>query len=122
MRCIPLMLSVFLLVASSAVAQDAVEVDPDHYQVALENEHVRVLLINYGPGETSVMHFHPAGVSIFVTDINVEFELPDGTKMVLEGKAGESGWIPAGHHLPTNISDQPFTGYHIEIKGSESSE
>ena len=100
----------------------SVEVDPDQYTVALENELVRVLLINYGPGETSVMHYHPAGVSVFVTDINVEFELPDGTKMALEGKAGETGWIPAGHHLPTNISDKPFTGYHIEIKGADGGE
>ncbi len=68
------------------------------------------------------MHYHPAGVSVFVTDINVEFELPDGTKMLLEGKAGETGWIPAGQHLPTNIGDEPFTGYHIEIKGSEGDE
>ena len=119
MRRSLLILSVLLLVASGAVAQDAVEVDPDHYEVALENEHVRVLLINYAPGETSVMHYHPAGVSVFVTDINVEFELPDGTKMVLEGKAGETSWIPAGHHLPTNIDDEPFTGYHIEIKGAD---
>jgi quercetin dioxygenase-like cupin family protein len=122
MRRSLLMLSGLLLVASGGVAQDAVEVDPDHYEVALENEHVRVLLINYGPGETSVMHFHPAGVSVFVTDIKVEFELPDETKMTLEGKAGETSWIPAGHHLPTNISDEPFTGYHIEIKGAEGSE
>ena len=122
MRRSLLMLSVLFLVASGAVAQDAVEVDPDHYEVALENELVRVLLINYDPGETSVMHYHPAGVSVFVTDIKVEFELPDGTKMVLEGKAGETSWIPAGHHLPTNIGDEPFTGYHIEIKGADGGE
>ena len=114
-----LMLSLLTLVASGVMAQDAVEVDPDHYQVAFENEHVRVLLIEYGPGETSKMHFHPAGISVFLTDINVEFELPDGTTMSLQGKAGESGWIPAGAHLPTNVGEESFRGYHIELKSVE---
>ena len=83
----------------------------------IDNEHVRVLLINYGPGETSTMHFHPAGVSVFITDASISFEMPDGSVMEVEGKAGESLWIPAGHHLPTNTGDAPFTGYHIELKG-----
>jgi hypothetical protein len=42
--------------------------------------------------------------------------------MTLEGKAGETGWIPAGHHLPTNIGEERFTGYHIEIKGVDGGE
>ena len=122
MRRVALMLSVLMLMAFAGVAQDAVEVDPDHYEVTFENEHVRILKIHYEPGETSVMHYHPAGVSVFLTDIHVEFELPDGTTQVLEGKAGDSGWIPAGHHLPTNVGDQPFTGYHIEIKSLDEGE
>lgn len=121
MRSVLLMLFL-MLVAFAGVAQDAVEVDPDHYEVAFENEHVRVLLINYDPGETSVMHYHPAGVSVFLTDIEVEFELPDGTKQVVEAKGRENAWIPAGHHLPTNIGDEPFTVYHIEIKGIDGGE
>ena len=119
MRRSLLMLCAMLILATGAVAQDAVEVDPDHYSVALENDQVRVLMIEYEPGDTSVMHYHPAGVSVFLTDINVEFEMPDGTTMVLEGKAGETGWIPAGKHLPTNIGDEVFRGYHIELKGDE---
>ena len=117
-----LMLCVLLALASGAVAQDAVEVDPDHYSVALENDQVRVLLINYDAGDTSVMHYHPAGVSVFLTDIDIEFELPDGTTVALQAKAGETGWIPAGKHLPTNVGDEPFRGYHIELKGGEEEE
>jgi hypothetical protein len=40
-------------------------VDPKHYKVELENEQVRVLRINYGAHEKSVMHSHPNSVAIF---------------------------------------------------------
>lgn len=114
-----LALSILLLVAAGAMAQDPVEVDSDHYKVAFENEHVRVLLINYEAGDTSVMHYHPASVAIFLTDLKVEFEGPDGSKTVVEKKAGDMAWAPAGHHLPTNLGDQAFSVYQIELKEPE---
>jgi len=113
------MLLVLLAVAPWAAAQDAVEVDPDHYQVALENDQVRVLLITYGPGEKSVMHEHPDGLSVFLTDAKVQFTMPDGTTAAVEGKAGEVVWIPGGHHLPENVGDELMEVYHIELKGGE---
>jgi hypothetical protein len=37
-------------------ALDPVKLDPDHYKVEFENDRVRVLRVNYGPRERSVMH------------------------------------------------------------------
>jgi quercetin dioxygenase-like cupin family protein len=48
-----------LLSAAPAYAQGAVKVDSKHYKVELENDQVRVLRIQSGPGEKSVMHSHP---------------------------------------------------------------
>lgn len=117
-----LVLSMLLLAVSGAMAQDPVEVDPDHYQVAFENEHVRVLLIQYNPGDSSVMHYHPAGVSIFLTDLEVEFAAPDGSKVVAEQKAGDVVWSPAGRHQPMNLGDEPLKVYQIELKEPEEPE
>ncbi len=116
MRSVLMMLLVLLVATPWVAAQDPTEVDPDHYQVAFENDQVRVLLITYGPGEESVMHEHPEGLSIFVTDIDAQFTMPDGSTMKTDGKAGEVDWIPAGHHLPKNTGDEPFKVYHIEMK------
>ena len=116
MRPVWMMLLVLLVVAPWAAAQDPVEVDPDHYQVAFENERVRVLLINYGSGEESVMHEHPEGISIFLTDIDAQFTLADGTVIDAGGKAGDIDWIPAGKHQPKNTGDEAFKVYHIEFK------
>src|SRR5262245_53252623 len=37
-------------------ALDPVAVDPQHYKVVLENEHVRVLRVHYGPNEKGQTH------------------------------------------------------------------
>src|SRR4029078_3954504 len=50
-----LFVTFFCLAASSAFAQDPVTVDPKHYKVMLDNDQVRVLKIQYGAKEKSVM-------------------------------------------------------------------
>ncbi len=78
--------------------QDPVTVDPKHYKVELENEQVRVLRINYGAHEKSVMHSHPDSVA--------EHNF----------RAGEVLYTPAGSHLPENLSDQPIDIILVELK------
>jgi quercetin dioxygenase-like cupin family protein len=65
-RAIPFVAT--LLVAAPSAAQDPVKVDPAHHKVELENDHVRVLRISFGPGEKAPVHQHPAGVAVFLTD------------------------------------------------------
>ena len=55
-----------LLFSGSALAQDPAKVDSNHYKVVFENDDVRVLRITYGPGEKSVMHYHPDAVAVFL--------------------------------------------------------
>ncbi len=98
------------------LARDSVSVDPKHYQVEFENDRVRVLRIRYGPKEKSVMHDHPAGVVVYVTDQNGRFAFPDGTKSDVTGKAGEVAWADAVTHLPENRSDEPLEVVLVELK------
>lgn len=115
---LPLMVaSVCVYLAPVLLAQDAAKVDPKHYTVASENAKVRILKVHYGPHEKSVMHSHPDVVAVFMTDTNVEFTLPDGTKQRTELKAGEPLFAPAGTHLPENLSDKAMDGIVIELKG-----
>jgi uncharacterized RmlC-like cupin family protein len=96
--------------------QDPVKVDPKHYKVELENEQVRVLRINYGAHEKSVMHSHPDGVAIFQNDIHCRFTFPDGKTEEHRFGAGETLYMPAGSHLPENLSDQPIDIILVELK------
>ncbi len=47
---------------------DAVTADPDHYSVEFENDAVRVIRIKYGPGERSVLHYHPANCFVLLSE------------------------------------------------------
>jgi quercetin dioxygenase-like cupin family protein len=97
-------------------AQDPVKVDPKHYKVEFENSDVRILCINYGPGEKSVMHTHPETVAIFLTDQKATFTTPDGKTTEMDAKAGEVKNLPAGPHLPQNIGDKPMELILVEFK------
>ncbi|HEY6198160.1 MAG TPA: cupin domain-containing protein [Candidatus Binatia bacterium] len=112
-------LAVFLVSASvaPALAQDAAKVDSKHYKVELENAQVRVLRVNYAPGEKSVMHSHPASVVVFLTDAKVKFTLPDGKTQDMTVKAGTTQWNAAAKHLPENVGDKPFEVIVVEMKG-----
>ena len=117
-RLMGILSTMFFLVCAThtALAQDAVKVDPQHYKVEVENAQVRVLRITYGPHEKSVMHGHPASVAILLTDSQVKFTLPDGKTDERRMKAGQTVWLDAGKHLPENMSDKPFEVILVELK------
>ena len=95
---------------------DPVVVDPKHYKVELENDHIRVLRIKYGSHEKSEMHGHPAGLLVCLTDFYGKFTLPDGKTEERRGKAGETIWTPAEEHLPENVGDKPLELILVELK------
>jgi quercetin dioxygenase-like cupin family protein len=105
--------------AISAYAQDAVAVDPKHYKVELENDQVRVLRIRYGPGEKSVMHQHPAGVAVFLTDAQAKFTTADGKSQERTVKAGSAILGDTEVHLPENVGAKPFELILVELKGGK---
>jgi len=112
-------LTVVTLTAGALIlrAQDPVKVDAKHYKVEFENSEVRILRVNYGPGEKSVMHDHPESVLVFLTDQKAVFTLPDGKSMQVNAKAGDVKHIPAGPHLPRNIGDKVMEVIVVEFKG-----
>src|ERR1035441_8741535 len=95
---------------------DPVKVDAKHYKVEFENESVRVLRITYGPGEKSVMHYHPNSVAVFLTDGKTRMTTPDGKSEDVPGNAGAATWTPAGSHLPQNVGDKRFEVVLVELK------
>ena len=111
-------IGLLLVFATSALAQDATVVDPDHYTVEFENDQVRVIRISYGPGEKSVMHEHGPHVAVFLSDSqHWRFTLEDGTtEEIDELSAGQTLWAEAGTHLPENLSDQRQEVILVELK------
>lgn len=99
----------------------AVSADPDHYTVEHATDAARLLRIRYGPGETSIMHRHPANCAIFLHDQPTTMEMPGGE--VVESAAHEAGHVEcgdAGAHLPTNAGDEELELILLELKGRAS--
>ena len=96
---------------------DPVKVDPRHYTVEFENDRVRVLRINYAPGEKSVMHSHPDSIGVFLTDTHARFTYPDGRTEDIDAKAGSVQHMHAFTHLPESTSKEPFEAILVELKG-----
>jgi quercetin dioxygenase-like cupin family protein len=98
---------------------DAVTADPAHYSVEFENDVVRLLRIRYGPGETSVMHSHPANCAVFLTDGSASMESADGETAELPVTAGGVMCGDAEVHKPSNVGSEPFELILMELKGRE---
>ena len=113
---IPVIAMTCMLAAAAARADDPVKVDPKHYKVEFENDAVRILRIQYGPGEKSVMHSHPDGVVIYLTDAETKMTFPDGTTVVNSGKAGTVQAAPGGPHLPQNTGSKAMELLLVEFK------
>ena len=113
---IPVIAMACMLAAPAARADDPVKVDPKHYKVEFENDAVRILRIQYGPGEKSVMHSHPDGVVIYLTDAETKMTFPDGTTVVNSGKAGTVQAAPGGPHLPQNTGTKAMELLLVEFK------
>ena len=109
-------LGLLLLFAAPVFAQDATVVDSDHYKVEFENDQVRVLRITYGPGEKSVMHWHPDAIVVNLTDNTFQMHAPDGTSEEYGAKKGDVGWTDAVTHLPENLTDASAEVILIEFK------
>lgn len=65
------------------------------------------------------MHGHPCSVTVFLTDGNLRFLMPDGKTLVGTVKAGETVWENAGGHQPENLTDKPFHAVRTELKNPQ---
>ncbi len=110
-------LLVLALAPLRASSDEATVADPKRYTVELENDSVRVVRIEYGPHERSVMHEHPRdGVLVYLTDQRVKFVYPDGKSEEISAKAGQTAWVEASTHLPENLESRPLELLYIEVK------
>ena len=104
------------LTAATVLAQDPIKVEPTHYKLDFENAQVQVVHINYGPGDKSKLHSHPAGVIVNITDAHLRFTDENGKSQEVYSKAGEARWFPALQHRVENLSDRPYEGVQIVVK------
>jgi len=108
----------FVCLASAfTLGQDPTKVEPKHYTRSFENEHVDVISVTYGPHERSVLHDHPGGVVVSITEAHLRFTDENGKVREVFSKPGEARWYPAFKHRVENLGDTTYHAVYIGIKG-----
>ena len=118
MRLITCLLILWSLAATNTNAQDPVKVDAKHYKVVFENDQVRVLLISYGPNESSPLHEHPATLVVALTDRHERMTGPNQRSQENRVKAGEIT-VAEGKHSAENLGKIGLEVLAVELKTPE---
>ena len=105
------------LTLPTARAQDPTKVEPRHYKLDFENEHVQVVSVHYGPHEKSAMHEHPGGVVVVINGGHLLFTDDKGKVREVYAKAGEARWFPPFRHRVENVGDTAYDAVYVGIKG-----
>jgi hypothetical protein len=105
------------LATSFALAQDPTKVEPKHYKLDFENEHVQVVSVHYGAHEKSGLHEHIGGVVVSLTEAHLRFTDEDGKVKEVYSKPGEARWYKPFKHRVENLGDTSYEAVYIGVKG-----
>ena len=102
MKKAPSLVLAFLLGGgATAVTQsmkDAVEVDPTHHHVILENPKVRVFEVMAERGDKSPMHSHRPLVAVSLGRGRLRMGTPDGKSSIFDLHPGQVIWMENVEH------------------------
>jgi len=110
--------ALMFVATACAMAQDPTKVEPKHYKLDFENDRVQVVSVHYGPHEKSVMHDHPGGVVVSLTEAHLRFTDENGKTREVYSKAGEVRWYPPFKHRVENLGDTTYDGVYVGVKGN----
>lgn len=111
--------TVLFALVTGAWSQDPTKVEPKHYHLDFENEHVQVVAVHYGPHEKSAMHEHPGGVVVVITAGHLKFTDESGKVTEVFAKPGEARWFAPFKHRVENVGDTAYNAVYVGIKGKK---
>ena len=94
---------------------DATKVAPNLYKSVADTMGIRVLEINYKPGQSSAMHAHPDAVLYVIDPATSEFTGKDGKKTVMKLGKGMTAFVPADTHSVKNIGNTTVKAILVEV-------
>lgn len=111
------------LMGSPVLAEDAPPsnvASPDVYKILAETEQWRVVRATWQPGQEDTFHMHEADrVSVFETDCELEFTMPDGKTRIGKPKGGKVNartGKPVAAHKAKNVGDKVCSIVIVELK------
>jgi quercetin dioxygenase-like cupin family protein len=93
------------IATTTTIAQDMAKVAPNNVKVILENDHTRVLDVQFKAGEKLPMHSHPGNIIYSFGGGKTKTTLANGKMVDTEFKAGEARWSDAITHANEAVTD-----------------
>jgi hypothetical protein len=97
--------------------KDAVKLDPAHNKVVFENDRVRVVHLNFPPGDSGPVVDKRMRVIVMLTDSHAIVTRPDSTTSVRDGKVGTVAYSKGGSQATLNAGTTPLENIVVELKG-----
>lgn len=107
-----------ILASKHAVTAGSFPILSDGHVILIDNDRVRVNRLILKPGESSKLHTHQMrGLGVILYDSKIEMISAEGTRRILEPKAGDFVWQEVGTtHIIKNIGSTVFSAIDVEIK------
>jgi hypothetical protein len=96
--------------------KDALEADPKHSKLELENDRMRVLRLTLKADEVASVHDDHDALFVCIKECHLRLTRPGGRSQDIHMQAGESRWIYADTRSEKNLSTQPLEMLVIETK------
>lgn len=96
--------------------RDPVYVDPKHFRVVLENEHVRILHLHLGASEGTLESQFPMHVDITLSDAHVSETYADGKTNQEYRISGSVSWKSNKLQSLANLDAKPLDAVILELK------
>ncbi|HAH22796.1 MAG TPA: hypothetical protein DCL77_03365 [Prolixibacteraceae bacterium] len=115
-----LFFGLLLALCADLYAQDPVKVAPNVYKkVLLDNDQVRVIQIEFAPGEIATWHHHPNSVSYALTDGKIEITEKGKAPVVNDVKANSVMYEAAVTHMAKNVGATTVKMILTELKSPQ---
>jgi quercetin dioxygenase-like cupin family protein len=112
-----LFIGLLLTLSATMSAQDPVKVAANVYKkVLLDNEQVRVLQVEFAPGDVAPWHQHPNHVIYALNDGKLEITDKGKPANVLDIKAGDTMYLAAVTHMAKNVGTTTLKLVVTELK------
>jgi quercetin dioxygenase-like cupin family protein len=110
--------------AKDAGALDAMAAAPDHHELLLENDRVRVLDTRLGPGERTPVHTHASPAALYVMNWSDFLRRDAEGRVIVDSRdwerqpaVGEALWLPPlTPHSVENVGRSELRLIAVELK------
>lgn len=112
-----LLFGLILMLSASLYAQDPAKAASNVYmKIVLNNEKVRVLIVEFAPGQVAAWHHHPSHVIYVLTDGKIEITDKNKDPQTMDLVAGNAMYMPAVTHMAKNVGTTTIKLVVTEMK------